>query len=354
MSGLIGAGAAEGLDDVILRMLSERKFQEQMRAQKTQESQNAQRIEQDSQDMAQRASEHTDMMGIRTRGLDLDDRDRRDRSNRAGVEDMMHQRGAMDAADDRQAGDAALDDVGGDPLRRIVALSRAGVKGLSPDDLSSPEQRATTAANAETAALDGYEKRKRIDAKYREPRATRPTGAGGLSSGQLSTAKQFQDDYSRDSKTYITIRNGYQQVRGAAENPDAAGDLSLIFGYMKMLDPYSVVRETEFANAQNAAGVPDRVRNLWNKAMTGERLAPNQRQQFMGQAQRLFQTAHENQAKVRNTYSGRATKFEIDPSMVLDDEDPKDDAPSSGLAVGTERVINGKPATWDGKGWLAK
>jgi len=170
----------------------------------------------------------------------------------------------------------------------------------------------------------------------------------------LSTAKQFQDDYSRDSKTYITIRNGYQQVRGAAENPDAAGDLSLIFGYMKMLDPNSVVRETEFANAQNAAGVPDRVRNLWNKAMTGERLAPNQRQQFMGQAQRLFQTAHENQAKVRNTYSGRATKFEIDPSMVLDDEDPKDDAPSSGLAVGTERVINGKPATWDGKGWLAK
>jgi len=53
-------------------------------------------------------------------------------------------------------------------------LSRAGVKGLSPDDLASPEQRATTAANAETAALAKYENRKKIDLKYRAP-----TGGGG-------------------------------------------------------------------------------------------------------------------------------------------------------------------------------
>jgi hypothetical protein len=29
--------------------------------------------------------------------------------------------------------------------------------------------------------------------------------------------------------------------------------MAMIFAFMKMLDPSSVVRETEFANAQNAA-----------------------------------------------------------------------------------------------------
>jgi len=39
-----------------------------------------------------------------------------------------------------------------------------------------------------------------------------------------------------------------------------------------MLDPGSVVRESEFATAQNAAGVPDQVRNMYNKVLSGTRL----------------------------------------------------------------------------------
>lgn len=70
------------------------------------------------------------------------------------------------------------------------------------------------------------------------------------------------------------------ELQKAGKEPTAANDLALIFNYMKVLDPGSAVREGEFATAQNAAGVPEQVRNLFNKAMEGTRLSQDQRQKF--------------------------------------------------------------------------
>ena len=56
---------------------------------------------------------------------------------------------------------------------------------------------------------------------------------------------------------------------------------------MKVLDPGSTVREGEFANAQNAAGVPDRIRNLFNNWSKGQRLDEKQRQDFITQAKKI-------------------------------------------------------------------
>jgi hypothetical protein len=48
--------------------------------------------------------------------------------------------------------------------------------------------------------------------------------------------------------------------------------ISIVYKFMKSLDPTSVVREGEFATAENAGGVPDSVLNIYNKLVTGERL----------------------------------------------------------------------------------
>ena len=140
-----------------------------------------------------------------------------------------------------------------------------------------------------------------------------------------NAALKFQDDYARDSKPYLLLRDAYQRVKSA--KPDAAGDLSLIFAYMKILDPNSVVREQEFANAQNAAGVPDRIRNLYNQVKEGVRLNPEQRKQFIGQAEALFENAKTNQKQVRGTYGNRAKQWGIPENMVLDDDPLMVDAP---------------------------
>ena len=97
-----------------------------------------------------------------------------------------------------------------------------------------------------------------------------------------------------DVKNFLDVRASYDRVE--ASSNDAAGDLALIFNYMKMLDPGSTVREGEFANAQNAGTAWDKVGNLYNNLMKGTRLTDGQRKMFKGQAKSLF-----NKTKVRES-----------------------------------------------------
>jgi len=86
----------------------------------------------------------------------------------------------------------------------------------------------------------------------------------------------------------------------------------MIFAYMKMLDPGSVVREQEFANAQNAAGVPDQVRNAYNKALRGERLNPEQRAQFLSSAKQVADIAGSKITAVARDYQANADEYGYD------------------------------------------
>lgn len=116
----------------------------------------------------------------------------------------------------------------------------------------------------------------------------------------------------------------------ATGTPSAAGDMSLVFSYMKMLDPGSTVREGEYANAQNAAGIPEKIRNIFNRAKDGQLLDPNQRTDFLNQAKTL---AHEQIGRYRafsKPYEGLARKYGLDPSEVLLDLGFDDEASKPG------------------------
>ena len=108
---------------------------------------------------------------------------------------------------------------------------------------------------------------------------------------------KFRKEYSDQTKGYQDVKSAYGRVLASQET--AAGDLALIFNYMKMLDPGSVVREGEFATAQNATGVPQRILNLYNNLNKGERLNADQRKSFIKQADGLFKQAGEQEATVR-------------------------------------------------------
>lgn len=124
-------------------------------------------------------------------------------------------------------------------------------------------------------------------------------------------------EFMAQTKEPFTVINAYNKVQGAASDPSAAGDLSMIFAFMKMLDPNSVVRETEFANAQNAAGVPDRIRNEYNRVMSGERLNPNQRQDFLRQAGNLAKGAQQQVTRFSERYRNLTEGYGLNPENVV-------------------------------------
>jgi hypothetical protein len=135
--------------------------------------------------------------------------------------------------------------------------------------------------------------------------------AGADYAGNLR--KEFQAR--GEVKAFADASAGMEKIEKAT--PTAAGDLATVFGFMKILDPGSSVREGEQADARNAAGVPERVRNTWNLLLTGQRLTPEQRADFRTNA-RVFYGAHRNQYEpIAAEYRRLAAEGGVDPRSVV-------------------------------------
>lgn len=127
--------------------------------------------------------------------------------------------------------------------------------------------------------------------------------------------RAIRSDFDGLTSDFRDVEPAYRRIQSVDES--AAGDLALIFNYMKMLDPGSVVRESEFATAQNAAGVPERVRNLWNNLLTGERLGDAQRADFKSQSANLYGAARQQYDLIAAQYTALAQEIGIDPNLVV-------------------------------------
>lgn len=121
------------------------------------------------------------------------------------------------------------------------------------------------------------------------------------------------------SKEFIKQRNAYDRVSASAIDPSPAGDLALIFNYMKVLDPGSTVREGEFATAQNSGSVDDRTRSLYNRIVSGQRLSEDQRKDFVDRSGKLFGKALKNQDKLDKAVKQKAKLFKIPENLVFYD-----------------------------------
>jgi len=137
--------------------------------------------------------------------------------------------------------------------------------------------------------------------------------------GAFDAENTLRDEFNKQSGNYIGIRDAYGKVQAAAKNPTAAGDIALIYAYMKILDPTSVVREGEFATAQNAAGVPDKVRNMFNKTLNGERLQDDQRQDIVSQSGKIYTQQSDIQNKLTQRYTDMSKRYNLRPDNVVGD-----------------------------------
>jgi hypothetical protein len=102
------------------------------------------------------------------------------------------------------------------------------------------------------------------------------------------------------------------QIDQAAKMASPAGDLAAATKVMKILDPGSVVRESELGMAMAATGVEDRVRNYANMVITGQKLTPTQRKDFVDLSDKLYNAAAGQFNQKRNEYAGIAERNKLD------------------------------------------
>ena len=145
-------------------------------------------------------------------------------------------------------------------------------------------------------------------------------------------------------KEYQGAVVGYDKVRRAAADASAAGDIALIFGYMKTIDPTSTVREGEFATASNAGGLDDRLVNMYNKVLSGQRLTRQQREQFI-QSAKTQHDAYQAKAKaIIDSYRRTAERNGLNPAnVVLEGMYGDEVAPRVGTAANPARSVTVNP-----------
>lgn len=142
LSGLIGAGAQDGLEELLVRQLKEQMAQEEIRQAKARESFQREGLAFDKQ-------RHGDTVKLRSRELDNQDAARRQRANEAGVADMLAQGEIMDKREASAALQRELDALMGDtdipePVKRAARLKRVGVTAQPDDLLNEKEQSAAS------------------------------------------------------------------------------------------------------------------------------------------------------------------------------------------------------------------
>ena len=104
---------------------------------------------------------------------------------------------------------------------------------------------------------------------------------------KITLNKEFTN-LTKDTKL---IRNTAADLDKLAKIKSGPAALAMVFKFMKALDPTSVVREGEQASAENSAGVPEAVRNMYNKIVNGAGLGEEQMKQFVFTAKELANSA---------------------------------------------------------------
>ena len=154
--------------------------------------------------------------------------------------------------------------------------------------------------------------------------------------GDFTAARQLRGEYEKAIGMHRQTAMALTDLQASmASPPNAMNDVALVFKFMRSLDPNSTVREGEFATAKNAGGIPDRIRNAYNSAVSGQFLNEKQRAEMLGVAKARATALRPALQREMARYTGLAAKYGMDPTDVVFDPYTPDEVPSVPSALFT-------------------
>jgi len=140
------------------------------------------------------------------------------------------------------------------------------------------------------------------------------TGQKGFEN-KMSAKKTFMSE--PIYKDYNDMKASYGQVISALDQGSPIGDVAGATKIMKLLDPGSVVRETELGIAMAASGRMDRLKYYFDNWASGNKLTPTQRNDFKQLSNELYAAAGQayNQKRAEYLDFGSSTGVELDKAL---------------------------------------
>lgn len=140
----------------------------------------------------------------------------------------------------------------------------------------------------------------------------------GALKDKFSQASKIRSEVQKATGDFSKIEDAFAKVKATQEGEvTGASDIALIFNFMKMLDPGSVVREGEFATAENAGGAFERFGNMYNKLLTGERLTPKQRNMLVSESEKIFDSASKINQKRTEDFVSLGNRFGLEREDII-------------------------------------
>lgn len=152
---------------------------------------------------------------------------------------------------------------------------------------------------------------------------------------------KLADDYRTESKGWAETATAIGMVKEALKTADKNPGSALAAGtkFMKLLDPTSVVRETELGMALNASGWFDRATNVANQLQSGRVMTKEQVKNLGAAGDALYEEARKAQLQIDAAFEARAKAYGANPANVITDRG--------------QRSPRNAPAPADPSGWSA-
>ena len=128
--------------------------------------------------------------------------------------------------------------------------------------------------------------------------------------------KQLRDAYESQPavKSYRVVVPMLESAQKAG--PTRAGDLNLVYAFAKLMDPDSVVRESETGAVSATASVADRLAGYINQLNGNAVLSPETRAKLMDELKSRFASIKESNDVLTQNYADIAKAWGLDPSRV--------------------------------------
>ncbi|MBR0668267.1 cell wall hydrolase [Roseomonas hellenica] len=133
----------------------------------------------------------------------------------------------------------------------------------------------------------------------------------------FARSNTLRDEYVKLTEGYRTVEQAYRQVETAARSGSGQGDMAMLYAFVRMLDPTSVVRESEFAMAAQTGSFGERVQGAVQRVLSGERLPSDVRQNFLGEARNILRTRQEEADTLADNYRELARRNSLRPEDVV-------------------------------------
>jgi hypothetical protein len=177
----------------------------------------------------------------------------------------------------------------------------------------------------------------------------------------------LRNDFNRETKAHNEVRRQVNLMRSALDaaktgkmNPASQG---VLVTFQKILDPTSVVRESEYARSPQGMALMEQMRGALTKMTEGGAgMTVDGLSQFYSVAEAFARESEQSYNEIKQQYVDQAADLGIKPERIARDWNSgggKDAGgagqaqppPAKGPAIGERRLINGQVGVWDGQGW---